>query len=142
MPPAELRCVIDTNVLVSAALFADSIPGQALRHVLRHGSLLASPQTLTELAEVLGRPKLDRYLTWPEREQFLAALADQVELVEPCLDLAVCRDPDGDAMLELAVAGQATAVVAGDPDLLALHPFKDIPILNPRAFCEQFVGRS
>ncbi|WP_295878576.1 PIN domain-containing protein [uncultured Thiohalocapsa sp.] len=48
MPPTELRCVIDTNVLISAALFADSIPGQVLRHVLRHGSLLASPRTLTE----------------------------------------------------------------------------------------------
>ncbi|NBC14380.1 MAG: putative toxin-antitoxin system toxin component, PIN family [Gammaproteobacteria bacterium] len=140
MPPTELRCVIDTNVLISAALFADSIPGQVLRHVLRHGSLLASPRTLTELAEVLGRPKLDRYLTWPEREHFLAALADRVELVEPDLELAVCRDPDDNAILELAVAGRAAAIIAGDPDLLALHPFQGIPILSPRSFTETLMA--
>lgn len=71
MRQTELRCVIDTNVLISAALFADSLPGRALRLVLSKGTLLASAETLTETAEVLGRRKLDRYLTWEERETFL-----------------------------------------------------------------------
>ena len=55
MPPTEPRFVIDTNVLISAALFADSLPGRAFRLVLRTGRLPASPETLTEIAEVLGR---------------------------------------------------------------------------------------
>ncbi|WP_242477072.1 putative toxin-antitoxin system toxin component, PIN family [Halochromatium glycolicum] len=68
-------------------------------------------------------------------------MADRVELVEPDMDLAVCRDPNDNAILELAVAGQATAIVAGDPDLLALHPFEGIPILSPRRFTETLMRR-
>ncbi|HEX6199820.1 MAG TPA: PIN domain-containing protein [Thermoanaerobaculia bacterium] len=70
MPKAEHRLVFDTNTLISAALFESSTPGRALRRALRTGALLASPETLTELAEVLGREKLDRYLTQEEREEF------------------------------------------------------------------------
>ncbi len=53
--------VLDTNTLVSAVLFEHSIPGQALRHVLKRGEVLVSPATLEELAEVLQREKFDRY---------------------------------------------------------------------------------
>jgi putative PIN family toxin of toxin-antitoxin system len=137
MRQTERRCVIDTNVLISAALFADSLPGRALRLVLSKGTLLASAETLTETAEVLGRRKLDRYLTWEERETFLEALADRVEMVEPEIRLAVCRDPSDDRILELAVAGGAAAIIAGDQDLLTLSPFRGIPILSPRAFLER-----
>jgi uncharacterized protein len=76
----RLRCVVDTNVLISAALFADSQPGRALRLVLRRGTLLASPETLAELAEVLGRRKLDGYLAWKNR--FVTNATDE------CLDPA------------------------------------------------------
>ena len=134
----ELRCVMDTNVLISAALFADSQPGRALRLILRSGVLLASPEALTELADVLGRRKLDRYLTWEERETFLQVLADRTEMIEPSIRLAVCRDPDDDKILELAVAGGAAAIVVGDSDLLVLSPFRGIPILSPRAFLDRY----
>jgi predicted nucleic acid-binding protein len=38
--------------------------------------------------------------------------------------------------LELAVNGQATAIISGDQDLLVLNPFKNIPILTVRQFLE------
>jgi predicted nucleic acid-binding protein len=43
----------------------------------------------------------------------------------------VCRDPDDDAVLALALAAQADLIVSGDEDLLALRHYQDIPILNP-----------
>ena len=55
MPPTELRCVFDANILTSAALFPGFLHGRALRFALSRGVLLASAETLTELAEVLGR---------------------------------------------------------------------------------------
>jgi putative PIN family toxin of toxin-antitoxin system len=107
---------------------------------LTNGVLLASAETLTELAEVLGRSKLDRYLSWEERETFLRAFADRVEIIEPAVRFAVCRDPDDDKVLELAVAGGAHAVVAGDLDLLVLSPFRGIPIITAAAFLRGFGG--
>ena len=46
----------------------------------------------------------------------------------------MCRDPDDDKFLELAVSGNADYLVSGDDDLLALHPFREIPILRPAEF--------
>ena len=134
MTRRDQRFVVDTNVLISAALFPHSRPGRALRLILATGTLLESPATLAELAEVIGRPKLDRYLTWDERELFLMALADRAELAEPTTQLAVSRDPDDDRFLELAVDGQATLIISGDPHLLDLSPFKGIPVITADAF--------
>jgi putative PIN family toxin of toxin-antitoxin system len=106
--------------------------------VLRNGILLASPQSLTELAEVLGRAKFNRYLTWEEREDFFAALAARAEMTLPQVEFSACCDPDDNRMLELAVAGGASAIIAGDADLLDLSPFQGIPILTPRAFADRF----
>ena len=54
------RIVVDTNVLVSRLLVADSIPAHAVRLARRNGRMLVSDATMYELAEVLNRRKLDR----------------------------------------------------------------------------------
>ena len=44
----------------------------------------------------------------------------------------VCRDPDDDEVLALAIAAQADLIIiSGDKDLLALQQFNGIPILSP-----------
>ncbi len=48
----------------------------------------------------------------------------------------MCRDPDDDKFLELALSGDADVIVSGDDDLLVLHPFRGIPILSCDAFLE------
>jgi predicted nucleic acid-binding protein len=42
----------------------------------------------------------------------------------------------------LAVSGQASCVIAGDEDLLTLHPFRGIPILNPAQFLDELSKQS
>jgi predicted nucleic acid-binding protein len=43
----------------------------------------------------------------------------------------VCRDPDDDEVLALAVAAKVELIVSGDTDLLSLHSFQGVPILAP-----------
>jgi predicted nucleic acid-binding protein len=69
------RIVIDTNVLVSRLLAADSVPGEAVRAARRNGHLLVSDATMYELAEVLSRRKLNRYVTAQDRRHFLRQLS-------------------------------------------------------------------
>jgi uncharacterized protein len=45
--------------------------------------------------------------------------------------------PHDDKFLELAVNGRADLIISGDADLLALNPFRDIPILTPAAFMQR-----
>ena len=51
-----MRVVLDTNVLVSAALKEKSMPGMTALVVERRGGLLKSLETQHQLFEVVGRP--------------------------------------------------------------------------------------
>lgn len=129
-----MRVVFDTNVIVSAALLAGSVPRQAFDKALAAGSMLISVPVLLELAEVLSRKKLNKYLREEERMRFLGALLKEAELVEIAEVVTACRDAKDDKFLELAVSGKATCIVSGDNDLLILNPFREISILTPREF--------
>lgn len=133
----ELRAVLDVNVVVSALLLADSVPRRIFDHVVNRGRLLLSIPVLIELDEVLRRPKFDRHLSEELRLEFLAALVREAELVEPTCDLHVCRDPNDDKFLNLAVSGRATHIISGDADLLVIHPFQGIVILSPIEFLQR-----
>jgi len=128
------RFVFDTNVIVSAALLAESVPRQAFDMALGEGTILISVPTLLELAEVLGRERLNKYLPERERMRFLVALLKEAELVEVTETITDCRDARDNKFLELAVGGNADCIVSGDSDLLVLNPFRGIPILTPREF--------
>lgn len=138
-----MRAVIDTNVLLSG-LFWHGAP-HALLEQVRAGSLMlvSSPALLAELADVIGRAKFDAILTRAQtsRESALAELRQLAEVIEsPPLAVPVCRDPDDDAVLALAVAAQADLIVSGDDDLLSLGDYQGIAIVVP-AQAVQLIGR-
>ncbi len=130
----SIRVVLDTNVLVSAALFPASPPGQVLHYVGERGSLLISNHTGLELRQVILRPRFQRYSDLAKRREFIASVLRVAEPVNATHSIAACRDPKDDKFLELALSGHATHIITGDQDLLDLHPFHGIPILNPAAF--------
>ena len=130
----ESRRVVDTNVIVSALLFEESVSGKAVFWVLDHATILQSLESLRELSEVLGRKKFDKYLTREEREAFLTHLTNTAEVLEITESIRICRDRKDDMLLELAIAGSANGIITGDEDLLALNPFRDIPIMTPVHF--------
>lgn len=129
-----VRVVFDASVIVSAALLADSTPRRAFDKALDGGRILISAAVLLELAEVLGRPKFDKYLLEEERMRFLAAFLREAELSEVNERVTDCRDPKDNKYLELAAAGRADFIVSGDEDLLILNTFRNIPVLKPEAF--------
>ena len=129
------RCVVDTNVLISALLQPSGRTGEALGAIRTAGGVLIfSDQTFAELASRLARSKFDRYVDQVVRQQFLSELAAVAEWVAMAGVLRACRDPDDDKFLETAISGEADCIVTGDGDLLALDPFEGVPILTPRDF--------
>jgi putative PIN family toxin of toxin-antitoxin system len=129
-----VRAVIDTNVLLSGLLWHGQ-PHMLLEHV-RAGTLamVSSPALLAELADVIGRPKFDAILVRANtsRVQAMAEVRQLAEVVEPPpLPAPVCRDPDDDEVLALALAAQVDLIISGDDDLLVLQAFEGIPILTP-----------
>lgn len=125
--------VVDTNILVSAALFPNSVPRKLLRKVFKEGQLLLSADTFAEVVDVLNRPKFDAY-NRRDRERFLSLIVRFGYHIEPTQKLEIRRDSKDDKFLELALAGNATCIITGDKDLLELHPFQNIPILTAKDF--------
>lgn len=128
------RFVLDTNLLISAALFKRSIARQAFDVAILSGTILLSESVLTELRDVFSRSRFDRYLSLESRSQFLNEFLEIVEIVEIAQSISVCRDPKDDKFLELAINGNASYVLTSDQDLLVLHPFREVKILTPADF--------
>lgn len=128
------RIVADTNCLVSRLLFPSSVPGDAVRKAVDSGLLLVSEGTMNELADVLARPKFDRYISLADRQQFLRLLGRVTEFVRIVYPVRECRDPKDDKFLEVALNGKAEVILTGDADLLALHPWQGIAILSPARY--------
>jgi uncharacterized protein len=117
------RCVVDTNVLISALLQPSGRTAEILSAIRAAGGLLIfSNETFAELASRLMRPKFDRYVARGTRQWFLSELASVAEWVVIAGVVHACRDPDDDKFLETAINGQADYIVTGDADLLTLDP--------------------
>lgn len=131
-----MRIVLDTNVVTSALLWR-GIPYQLLQAIRLRSNLklYSSAALLEELADVLTRRSLSKQLA-AVGKQAADVLLDYtlaVQIIEAApLSAPVCRDPDDDDVLALALAAQADWIVSGDQDLLVLGHFEAIPILTAR----------
>lgn len=108
-----LRLVIDTNILVSAALKPDGLQRTVLVLAMtRPATLYVSPVILAEYREVLARGEL-RIRKGP-RQQLLQLLKNRARLVRPVRALQVTKDPDDDKFLECADAARADYLITGN----------------------------
>ncbi|CAM5206771.1 hypothetical protein CDEF62S_05015 [Castellaniella defragrans] len=135
------RAVVDTNVLISAALSPRSAPAQIVDCLLQHATLVFSRETFGELETRLWRPKFDRYLDMERRRLLLhdfAAAAQWINLPAPPR-LAYSRDPDDDVFLHTALQGKVEWLISGDKDLLELPPTDwGFEILSPTQALEKW----
>jgi hypothetical protein len=95
---------------------------------------------LREIAGVLARPKFAHVLTEDRRRETLELLAAAALWVEPREAVRDCRDPKDNRYLELALAAGAGAILTGDEDPLALHPWRGIQVLRPAEFLRELEG--
>ncbi len=126
--------VLDTGVLVSAALRPGSVPALALHKALLHFDVCLSAATWAELEVVLSRSKFDAYLSPAARAAFVVGLRPHVQFVEVVEEVADCVDPGDNKFLALALAAGAECLVSSDAHLTSLHPWRGIPVVVPAGF--------
>ena len=132
----KFRFVLDSNVILGAALFKRSIAKRAFDKAVREGQIITSAPIIEELTDIFGRSRFERYLSAKSRTAFLKDFLAATELVNITESVTVCRDPKDDKFLNLALSGQAASIVTNDKDLLVLHPFREIEILTPLDFLD------
>lgn len=129
-----MRVVVDTNALVSRLLLTESVPAQAVDKALRQAEVVVSEATMEELADVLSRKKWDGYVSVEDRQELIRRLLQVADMVSVLSEIDDCRDAKDNRFLALALDADASYIVTGDSDLLALHPWRGIQILTPGDF--------
>lgn len=138
-PTAVFDCMVFVQALANT-----KGPAHACYELVRHGGLvlLVSPEILSEVGDVLCRPKVRRKLpalTDEAVEVFLRDIAARAVMVlETPLVFPLERDPKDEPYINLALDRGAAYLVTWDQDLLDLMDdgelsglFPELTILNP-----------
>lgn len=134
-----MRIVPDTNLLISAEISAQGASGQLLDRVLDVHDVILSNPILDELTDVLSSKFGYDNL---RISRVISHILANAEIVEPAtFDRQICRDPDDDAILGTAVAGNADCIVTGDNDLLIIGRFQGVDIISPSEFARYETGQ-
>ena len=134
-----MRIVIDTNFLISAFI-RNGVCRRLLEHFAQSNhKIVVSEFILDEFTRTLQR-KFGYELG--EVETAVETLMPELVTVEPVtFPEQICHDPDDDAILGTAVAGNADCIVTGDSELLVLDRFRDVDIISPSEFAGYEVER-
>ncbi len=129
----RVKCVVDTNVLISAAL-SKGAPFRIVEHLIKNNALIFSKETISELSSRIIQPKFDKYVSAEDREAYVNNLILSADLVIIDNLIQGCRDRDDDKFLETAVKGDAQFIISGDQNLLAMLRFDGIEIVTIQEF--------
>ncbi|SBV92996.1 conserved exported hypothetical protein [uncultured delta proteobacterium] len=119
-----MRCLIDTNILISAALFPASVPAQAFfKAVTPPHDAVVCDYSFDEMRRVFNRKFPNRI---PDFERFVSTMALSVDIVatppegeeEAQGDEAKIRDMKDRPIYRAAVAAKVDAILTGDKDFL------------------------
>jgi putative PIN family toxin of toxin-antitoxin system len=129
-----VKVVVDTNVLVSGLLWHGK-PARLLDAMLENKlDLCISDEILAELADVLQRPRLARFVQHKLDVDWICRFIKERSVVVSCsrpIVLRNLRDRDDAHVLAAAQEASADLIITGDEDLLCLITFETIRIVNP-----------
>ena len=108
-----LRLVVDTNIVVSAALKPDGLQRTVLiLAITKPASLYISEAIMAEYRSVLARPKMN--IRKGLQQQMLQLIRSHSYPVKPARPLEVTPHPDDNKFLECADAARADYLLTGN----------------------------
>jgi putative PIN family toxin of toxin-antitoxin system len=123
------RLVVDTNLWISF-LISDSYHKLDQHLPQNELKFLFSNELLSELLEVIRRPKFKRAFSPAIVNYLLDSIHCYSELIEVNTKVDRCRDAKDNFLLALCEDGQADCLLTGDIDLLSLEKHKKTKIIK------------
>ena len=134
-----LRAVVDPNVFISVQISSLGHPARIARAADKGiFELVVSERLLSELHDVLMRPRFRRHMTEREVENLVEDLREKgINAEEGEIRRMVPGDPKDDYLVALACVSGAGYLVSGDPHLTAASlDAASVTVLTPRRFSE------
>ena len=130
----SLRLVVDTNIVVSAALKPEGPQRMVLLvATTKPAMLFVSDGILLEYRTVLKRPELG--LRRGRRLQLLQFIENHVRKIHPKREVSAAADPSDDKFLECAEAARADYLVTGNLKHFPRY-WRSTKIVTSREFLE------
>jgi putative PIN family toxin of toxin-antitoxin system len=108
-----LRIVLDTNIVVSAALRPLGLQRTVfLLALTRPARMYVSQEILAEYRNVLARPELT--IRKGMQQQLLQLVKNRAQVVRPSYKLELTSDPEDNKLLECADAARADYLITGN----------------------------
>jgi putative PIN family toxin of toxin-antitoxin system len=112
-----MRITLDTNQLIRALVRPPELSTFVMAWEARRFSVVCSPPLLEEYERVLAYPDIAD-LIYPELlRAFRSHLIQDIVVVDAPATLQICRDPDDDKVIAVALYGMVDYLVTEDDDL-------------------------
>ena len=140
MPTESVKIVLDTNIVISAAISRDGNPA-CIFELFLEGKIInyTTEEIIKELEEVMKRPFFKDMIDEDYRKFILDNFKNLSIVVQLVFDdKAVLKDEKDNKFINCALSAEVGVIVSGDKHLLELRNYKGIDVLNARLFLLRF----
>ncbi len=132
-----MKVIIDTNILVSAAI-RDREPETTIQFIVDNPEFewIVSPEIMTEYKEVLQRRKLK--LTEEIQKEWIELLQSVTTVIEVDIEVDFPRDRKDAKFLACALSASADFLITGDRDFEEVPQLENTTILSVKDFKKLF----
>jgi putative PIN family toxin of toxin-antitoxin system len=131
------KVILDTNVIISAFLKAESNPALILALSLEGSLTVCLSETIWQEYRGVLRRKKFQGLDQGSIETLLSVLKEQASWVSPHIPVTILsRDPADNKFLECALESQADYLITGNTKHFPLKKFHGTGIITPRDFID------
>lgn len=131
-----MRVVLDTGILIAALITVDTPPDKIYQAwKKKRFELFTSEWQLEEFRRVSRYPKLRNYINPIEAGQMVNGLKLNAFVYTSLPTVDLCKDPNDNPILAIALESKADFLVTGDKrDLLSMERIHMTPIVSAASF--------
>jgi len=111
-----MKILVDSNVLISALLYPNSVPAKALYHAADNHELILSDHNVSEVRRIVKEKFSDKHA---DVESFLTELSYELVLAPETVQ-EVMNDPKDEPILSAAILADVDIIISGDKHFLSL----------------------
>jgi hypothetical protein len=125
----SFKVIVDTNIWISFLIgknlkgLHEYIDSQAI-------IIVTCNEQIQELAEVFKKPKIKKYFTAEQIENFFELLDESSVKVDLKTKTDICRDLKDNYLISLAIDSNADFLITGDNDLLVLNKVENTSMIK------------
>lgn len=133
-----MNIVLDTNVFISGIFFSGP-PSDILKAWGKQKIQIIISQ---EILDEYNRVAHELSSKYPSVDivpiiEFLTIHGEFVDTRH--IEISICEDPDDNKFIECAIESSCSIIVSGDKHLLKLSGYRDINVLTPKYFVENYL---